>query len=559
MTAPAFTMLSFSELDYTLQRAVHASTEGGSPERGEVWPISARAVISGRKALAKALERSKAFVDAVEPIAFSYFEAAYKDYYDDELSFAFYLALADCELAILDGRADLSCRRDDLLYVGGLLAQLRGNNPADVNDYSGMRCMSEKIDAATSKALDYPGGLNDGRLYLVWVAEMLSDIFLAWPASLSHRSFEFAYCMLDYISLGTGFMGWSLYFVRGGVNTAFLFEMSDQMKALALTNDEAWAYFWDKWDEKKIQILNDAVWGWVNFICFFFLFGGGMLGYYGDLLNGVLFVFDLVLSIWNYIETQAEFNALQVEYMTAIAATTLQWRKDDLRRDQRSVERAWEYQCSQLKLDALYSATVLLAVTLLCCFFMPPGMLLASTASHLILVGSVMCFGLGIVYEALCSRLQLLKMAEDSDDIRTEKEICSNAISDNVIENPNHARMMILKLFQIEKKEAYQKQLSQYHHAKKWCNMFFPVLFIEAFVLMPMTIGIAVFAVGVVLMFAANSTVARLAPKDVRDNSVTLTMLTSCSEWFFAPSENNNEAVETSLEDRYQSFYPARE
>jgi hypothetical protein len=572
---PVFTHLSFSQLDENLQEAVRASARSGASQITGAWPIDARDVFLNRLDLPKALERSKAFVDEVQPIAFAYFDDAYRAYYEDELSFAFYLALADCELAILEGRTDLTGRRDYLLHIGGLLAQLRNREQfteLGINNYLGMRSINERLNAAIkkttiddiSKAVEYPASLNDGRLYLVWAAEMLTDICLAWAVLQPYLSFELVNLVLDYISLGTGFMGWSLYFLRGGVNTLFLFDVSAEIKALNLTNDEAWAYFWGKWDERKIQILNDAVWGLVNFLCFYFLFGGGMLGYYGDLLNGVLFMVDVALSLWDYAEKQAKFTRIKDEYIAAIAATPpeLKWRINDLIRDKKTVERDWEYECSQLQLDALYSATVLLAVAILCCFFVPPGVLLASTASNLILAGSIMCFGLGIVYEALTSRLQLLKVTEDLGDIQLEKDACAFGVKelDQAGQN-DESKVEFSKLLHLEEKEAYQKQLSQYHHANMWCNLIvdtlFPVLLIEAFVFMPMAIGISAFVVGVVLMFAAYCYVAELAPEDVRDDSVSLTMLTKFSGLFFNRAENNNDEVKDFPKTDYDTFCAA--
>lgn len=575
---PAFTRLSFPQLALDLQEAVRASTRATEFLAPGASPIDARDVFVNRFDLPIALERSKAFINEVQPIAFAYFDDAYRRYYDDELSFAFYLALADCELAVLEGRADLSSRRDYLFHVGGLLAQLRrtepGNIEIDENRYAGICCIQGKIDAVSqnitfdglSSAVDYPASLNDGRLYLVWAAEMLTDICLAWAVLQPQLSFELVNIILDYISLGTGFMGWSLYFLRGGVNTFFLFEVSAEVKALHLTNDDAWAYFWGKWDEKKIQILNDAVWGLVNFLCFYFLFGGGMLGYYGDLLNGVLFIVDVLLSVWDYVETQAKFIRIQAEYdeaiTTAISDNLPQYRIDDLRRESRTVAREWEYTCSQLKLDALYSATVLIAVAVLCCFFVPPGVLLAETASNLILVGSIMCFGLGIVYEALSSRLQLLKVAENSADIQTEQNLCIANIRALCRDGDEDlSRVAYARLLRIEEKEAYQTQLSQYQHANMWCNlmtdMLFPVLFIEAFVFMPMAVGISVFAVGVILMFAANCYVAGLAPQDVREDSVSLKMLTTCSGFFVRQSDGDANQPEINLEQDHRAFCAA--
>ncbi|MCH9764240.1 MAG: hypothetical protein K0U24_08495 [Gammaproteobacteria bacterium] len=566
-----FTKLSFSQLTKPLQDEVLACAKACHPNTPVIWPINPKAAFLNRLDLPQALERAQALIDDINPVTFPWIEQNKAQYYEEELSFAFYLALADCELAVLEERTDLEGRQDKLLHIGGLLAQLRnrtGRVAAHSGDYFGVHCITPKITQAMTKitvdnianAVDYPASLNDGRLYLVWAAEMLTDMCLALQSARPKLSFELANAVLDYITYATGFMGWSLYFLRGGVNTAFLTEVSEEIQQLDLSEQEKQSYFWGKWDEKKFLVLNDAVWGLVNFLCFYILYGERMFAYAGDLLNGVLFVFDFSISLWELSETKEIFNALMDAYKQeareiALARNTatssadiarLQWRLNALNKHQKQVERAWDYNIEQLKLDAIYSGGVLFAVAMLCCFFIPPGILLPATASTLILIGSIMCFGFGIIHAGFSSRLQIVTATEALTRIQAEERACLETLRDPLIAD-DARRMLFLDKQQIDGKVAYQEHLLDYYHADMVCtfttDMFFPGLFFAALIFMPGGMGLPVFAAGVVLMFAAKCYVATLAPDDVREASVPLSALSKCAG-FFTPVLRTEPAID---------------
>ncbi len=406
--ASILTSLSFSQLEDELKdKVLHCARRCGK-ETAKTWPIDAKQLLLNRQDLSKALDRSKRFVSEIEPIGFPWLDANQVRYYEEELSFAFYLALADCELTLLENKEDSKNRRQNhLLHIGGLLAQLRNRDLTaaeletkaklahDVDDptrYFGLLFIAPKMAEAIKKmtidkvsnAVDYPASLNDGRLYLVWTAEMLVNICRMLRRSIRYISFFAADAFLDGVSFVTGSMGWILYFLRGGVDTAFLFEVSDEIKALGLSDNEKSECFIGKWNEKKFSILNDAVWGFVNCICFFILAGDGMLGYYGNVLNGALFIFDCALNAWQLSEAQTEHEAIMLDYKKDINALTekiardyhlkamkeiegevlsqdqldvitrSEWRLKALKRDRGKVERAWHYDMKQFQLDVMY-------------------------------------------------------------------------------------------------------------------------------------------------------------------------------------------------------------
>ena len=611
------TSLSFSQLEDTLKDKVLACARDCGTETAETWPVDAKQVLLNRQDLPKALERSKRFIDEVEPMGFPYIDDDRAKYYEQELSFSFYLALADCELALLDNISGLVGRRDALLHIGGLLAQLRNRknplpdlekdpNLAHDSDnptrYFGLLFIAPKISEAIKKltidkvagAIDYPASLNDGRLYLVWAAEMLMDICAILHRSFRYISFVAMDAFLNVISFGTGAMGWILYFLRGGVTTAFLLEVSDEIKSLGLSDKEKSECFVGKWNEKKFSILNDAIWGLVNCICFFILTGNGMLGYYGNALNGALFIFDFALGAWQLSEAQTAHEAIMADYQKDMDALTknlvrfrhkkvleeidgrdvskelqdkcarTEWRFEALKRDKGKAEREWRYKIKQFRMDAMYSAAIILAFAILCCFFVTPGAVLPFTALMFALVGSIMCFGLGIVYAAFSSQLAISKTGEDSKTIEGDYQDYLKLFR-QAGNNDNLKRMIFLDIRRTMANTDYQKQLLQYQRADMVCriitDMMLPALFLAAFVFMPMTMGASVLAVGLVIVLAAKCYVANLAPEDVRDESISLTMLTTFSGFFTGEkSEKEREEPKPPLlpppfpEKEYQAF-----
>lgn len=534
------------------------------------WPIDARQLLLNRQNLPQALARAKHFVSTVEPLGFQELDDVDAQYYQEELSLAFYVALADCELAALEHRDNLASKRDYLLHIGGLLAQLRNRDlknqdsvhsilPHDRDDptrYFGMLLIAPQITEIVKKVsidsmssmIDYPASLNDGRLYLVWMTELLGQICSNLRGSIRYISFYTMDAILNGISFVTGSMGWVLYFLRGSINTAFLFEVTKEVRVLNLSQSETSAYFYGKWHEKRFSILNDVAWGIVNCVCFFILTGNNMLGYYGNALNAVLFVFDFGLCLWQFSEAEAAHEAMLLDYDQQIqslsdklASNSDETRERVLRRrlqllqEERQInDRSWRYQLQQLRLDAIYAANVLIAFSVLCSFFIPPVMVVPLSTVMCGMVGSAMCFGLGIVHSAWSSSLDISKTSEDARDI--EEIFKEHVILFRHTSDEKMKRMIFLDLRHAVVQMDEQKRLIQYQRADMICSMMtdilLPVMMFSAFVLMPMSFGLSAFVLGLVIILIAKCYVAELAPADVRDESIPLTLLTQFSSFF---------------------------
>lgn len=575
--ASVLTNLSFALLSDDLKARVRNCAQNCSSEKPLV---DKKHLLLNRLDLKEARARANNFLDEVDATTFRFMNDSEASYYEDELSFVFYLALADCELGILDKKSDLKEKYEHLLHIGGLLAQLRNRNKRDttpVHDkddptrYLGLRLIAPDIIAALEKltldssasAIEYPASLNDGRLYVVWAAEMVQHIADLLKKNMPYISLGLAESILEDTGFVTGSMGWILYFLRGGVNTAFLFEVSSQIKSLNLSKEEQHECFIGQWHEKKFSILNDAVWGLVNCICFFILTGPGIMGYYGDALNGALFIFDFALGAWALAEAQCQHEKVQAQYKRDIdvlearikrikaledgseaarnALTRAEMRLRDLKREARTSKRDWDYEITQLKLDAAYSGIIILSFAVLCCFFVPPGTVVPATMMIYNLVGSIMCFGFGVVHAALTSTLGLLKSGEVSVALEEDYGVYLKRFREEYekgagIRDENKLHLLFLDLRRTMAKTEYQVALADYQLANMICtimtDILIPVMFIAAFVLMPTTIGLQGFLLGALALAIANCYVAELAPEDVRDADIQLTLLTKFSGFF---------------------------
>ncbi|MDX2347075.1 MAG: hypothetical protein QNK11_09420 [Legionella sp.] len=380
--------------------------------------------------------------------------------------------------------------------------------------------------------VDYPASLNDGRLYLVWTVEMLLGIGLLLQHFRPYLVLTRFNRALSWVSCGTGIMGWSLYFARGGTAAAY-----DVPKGLILTPEEEKAYFDEKWKEQKFTILNDAVWGVINFVCFFIL-----VGYWGDVLNFALFFFDLTLQVFELWEKRDDHNILISEYDAAINALKLKEPTDAitleierLERVKAKVDREGQCAITQLAYDVIYSTFLLFAFLALCCFFVYPGVLMPLTEIAIILAGGAMCFGLGIIHAAFSSALQISTTQKNLRAFDPEN-------------NPEALR-------------DYYNQVLVYQRADMACtlaiDMALPAIFLAAFIFMPVPIGAPVFALSLVLMLAAKCYVAELAPKEMQEEDIPLGMLTKITGFFKPAPESKPTEVEPPKENHGDYRYTA--
>lgn len=570
----ALTGLSFYALDEASQQevlsVVASLPDDEVPEKG--WPIDGRALITQRVEFTAALKQAKRFVRSLEPVGFQYFTDAEAKIYENELAFAYYIALADCQLAIYDRiPAKIKAKAEYLQSIGDLrhklkhrheklppLKQLQEDTPKDKDSptrYLGYMMIAPylveitKVNVLQSskEQVAKVAGYNNLRLYLVWTVETVANICSIMSRTLNHASTAVAECILQGVSNFTGAMGWVLYFLRGGIESGLLLQntvdmkgscfewvwpdslqISDEVRKLNLTLADRWR---GQWKEKSCIVLNDAAWGIVNFVCFFILYGAGSYGYWGNILNGTLFLFDLWHMNKLLAEAQTDFEAElkrfdeAIDELKAVIKDTNNNEKllhesnfglKKLQRAREKLIRDWAFQQKSHYLDVAYALSIVIGFSILCAFFLPSMLLGPMTAVMMALAGSALCFTLGIVYEALGTRIQLQQIAATSeahvDDFCQYLELYKTTDE----HDDNKRRLIFLEMYHAIAEVQDQKKLRHFQLVKMWTkcltDLLIPVLFVATFVFMPLTLGASAFALGVAIILYARWQAKHLQP-----------------------------------------------
>ncbi|MDX2347074.1 MAG: hypothetical protein QNK11_09415 [Legionella sp.] len=559
------TMLSFSQLTLELQNTVQDTVNGCAQGQNiSDFPISRESVFSNRVQLPEALKRSKNWINKQAILGFTYLDENEAAYCKKQLSFAFYLALADWELGLMEERNDLEQRKAHLLYVTKLLDQLRSRaksnyipagDPDSPDRYFGMLKMApvitnlvqkmtldSSIKTAVENAADSAGLWNYTRMNLVVFSAMMIRACLALSNLRRYTTFAIADAtMLRNTSIWLGPLGASLNFFRLAVNTAFLVRVPEQIKSLNLNKADKSTYWKGKWNEKKFLIFEDVSWGFVNAISFVVLLSG-VLGYYGSLLNCAVIALECCLCMWNFKEVEEKHKGVLNAYDDEIKGLQkqigeleskddnteqLQREKNDLSDARKEAVRAREYDLEKLSLNIKYTCSLLLSFALLCCLFSPyaPIVLLPPFAALMAeLVGGVMCFGFTMWHTNRSSELRIGEIKKDIGSVEAQYETQLALFKSlNSGENDMKRQAVYLSMQRILSKTEHQEQQVKYQQLDLACNMIcsslMPVLFITIFVFMPVptTMAAIVFGVCVASMLAAKAYVNRQAPKARQD------------------------------------------
>lgn len=532
----ALTGLSFYALDEASQQEVLAAASSLSSDQKlpeTMKSIDGRALVMNRLQHEEALKYANQFVDGLVPLGFPYLSEAKAKFYENELTLVYYLALADCKLGVYDRNPDKYQESAAFLHqVATTLNQLRHrHNPEVVVPEPQVAPLKQNSLELAKDWVAHPASFNDGRLYLVWLAEMLTHICTLIKRALDDIKTVMADFLIDVINELTGAMGWILYFMRGGVETGLLIQntvdmretclarvwpdslqISEELSALNVPFEARWR---SQWKARSGIILNDAAWGIVNFVCFFILYASGPYGYWGDVLNAALFIFDLWHTSKILREVQADFDAELARFDDAIAElrAAIKLAGDDehkraealqgiekLQKARSGLIRNWQYELKANRLEVAYAFAVVIAFAVLCAFYVPTAFS-ASGLLTMALIGSAACFLLGVVYEAWGSALKLEYNAEEQKATRQDfGKLLALFISLDT-QDDDQKKLLFLEIYQVVL--ALQELQIQRQHdiTQMWTNgltdLLIPVLFVVTLVLMPQTIGVPAFALGV--------------------------------------------------------------
>ncbi len=391
--------------------------------------------------------------------------------------------------------------------------------------------MLQLSSGKTTTIKEWMGEVNSRRLYWVWgggmlasVIGMLSDDFLNKPQAQQ---------ALAVPSTLSGYMSWMLYYTRFAINLGLLLKhtiagswMSAEEKAVP-----AWERFQTQWQQRKFDLLNDSIWATANMVCFFWLTGSGMPGYWGNVLTAGLLILDISLTIWRMCEESTQHNKEMLrltgeiaDLRAKIAATPLDIDEDReilqqqlavLQKGRDKCEFDWTYKKYKQINDLVYAISLLAAFSVVCCMFFPPAAIAPATAMLLGVIGAALCFTLNVAYAAVSGALDIAKERAVGKLAKHEKTQLLAQFNQNPDELQK--KQWYLDIKKLEASSDYQQRVVDYQKMQLvksvLISLLVPPLVFVSFMFMPLGIGLAVVSAGLALALMANIILSRFEPE----------------------------------------------
>ena len=394
MTQGVLESTSFSALDELGQKAVRAlfedyNSDVPTPLTGEDHDdydedertplINTVDIFRKQQSLALSLELYSNKLQQINPASFKFLYPDQQAALENELLFMFYCFSAQYQLNEAEHRRqDLKELSDQIKKCAQLIYDLRGASKASSPEVLHIRKMvdSEKhckylgftvgkaiaekmLEVASGKTVTtkkWMGEVNGRRLYWVWGGGLLASVIALLPDDFANR--DQAQQALSVPSPLTGYMSWVLYYTRFAINLSLLLKhtITGPWMSKEERKTPAWDRFKTQWQQRKFSLLNDSIWATANLVCFFWLTGAGMAGYWGNALTAALLLMDVTLSIWKFCEESTQHNKDMLRYSDDIEKLeekiaqvdspikeTLQRELKILQKNQKLAEFNWAY------------------------------------------------------------------------------------------------------------------------------------------------------------------------------------------------------------------------
>ena len=378
---------------------------------------------------------------------------------------------------------------------------------------------------------EWMGEVNGRRLYWVWGGGLLRTVISMLPDDFYNK--PQAQKAVSAPAPITGYMSWILYYTRFGINLSLLLKHTIAGPWMSQKEREipAWERFKTQWQERKFALLNDAIWGLANMVCFFWLTGVGMAGYLGDMATLGLLLMDTCLTAWHFYEESTAHNVDIKRYERDIAALNerlndkklnnkdrerLEIERDNLIRAQEHCEFEWKYKSYKFATDVIYAATLMFAFSLMVCFSFPPTALIFGVT------GAALCFALTLGYAIANGLIDIAKERQSGLSSKKECEALLskfkqlNAETDKD-ENGFVKKQLYLDMQSLMADSDYQKRLVQYKKLQLvravLIDVLLPPLIFVSFMFMPLGIGLGVLAAGFALAILSRIILGRFEPK----------------------------------------------
>ncbi len=389
-------------------------------------------------------------------------------------------------------------------YLGLIAGRLFADQMVEITSGSKTKIITDKM-----------GLVNEKRLYGVWASTLLKTMLSLLPPDFFNG--DQAKVAITYPDLYTGTMSWALYYFRFSLNLGLLLKHTIAGPWMSqVEKEEGWVNrFWTQWEQRKFALLNDSFWATANLLCFFWLYGKGATGTWGDALTLALLVFDIALTVWDCEEQRTKYNKEINDYEEAIKElkrqtielkvhnkklqdeinnlnkilaeayeqekiqqikdklAQLQAQKEEqekqvielevqtsaLDRAKVKCEREWNYKKMTLATNITYALALMVAFALLTGPFFP---IAAATAAAMTIAGAVLCFAFSVLCNAIKGGIEVHKSKMTLKEVRAEQEERINAFIAlaNLPEvDENAKKLLFLEIKKLKIDSEYQEKM----------------------------------------------------------------------------------------------------
>ena len=376
---------------------------------------------------------------------------------------------------------------------------------------------SEMSSSKTGTTIDSMSKVNVRRLYWVWGGGLLASVLELLPDDFAHK--QQAQKAVSAPAPYTGYMSWILYYTRFGISLGLLLKHTIAGPWMSEAEQEipAWERFKTQWEQRRFSMINDSVWGFANMSCFYWLRGAGTLGYLGNVVTAGLLLMDVSINVWNFYYQSTIHNATMLNYersidslnhqisSTSIDAAEKKVLEIELARLIKNIAKAecdWKYKKYGIINDLTYSVGLLIAFSVVCCFFFPPAAIAPATAMVLGVAGAALCFLLTVAYPAVSGVLEIDKTKAIGKTAHEEyiELLRKFKHGDN---DDFTKKQLYLDIKRLKATSEYQEKLVDHQKMQLvravLVDALIPPLIFTSFVFLPAGIGLMVLAAGLAL------------------------------------------------------------
>lgn len=432
-----------------------------------------------------------------------------KEILEQELVFAFYIFCARYQLDQAEGRGydqDDENRPKQLEKCAKLINTLRiaskSNDHVKVTPAI-LSTLPEIQDDGIKSGVNKMCSFNERRLYWVWAGRggLLGTVIGLLPDDFFYKLQ--ALNVLDVPVPFTDFLSWGLYYFRFDIRLWGVLR-----HVIGMSNEEKNIPWKDRLaaqlDLCKFDLINDVFWASGNLVCSFWLKGSPIADYYAGVLTAVLLLMDVSITLWAYHDEYVQYCKDMRQYTDDINGLT-GIEQAHQSRMARQCKLDWDYNLYAMYLDVMYAIGLLLAFCLLYCFFLPPAIVPVATALVFNVSGTALCFTLNAFSAAI---KQVLDICHSIEELKFTIKDYSKIQDKSSFDAHFFASEM-----------NYHQNLTEYKQAcllrSVLIDLLVPVVVFVALVFMPLPIGLAVLAVGLMIAVASYYYVDHYYPHEV--------------------------------------------